>query len=106
MVKGASALAVAGLLLAAAVVAMDMSGGPFQGVVGVVRAVGLADGDGGSGATSATVVLSDGQVIRAAVVHSDDARVGETVHVRVYHRFISGGTRYEVMHGMKEAATK
>jgi hypothetical protein len=107
-VKAAIALAVAGLILAAAVLSMDMSGGPFHDVVGVVRSVGHGDGKGGEGGDVATVVLADGKVIQAAVLHPGDAAAGQSVHVRVYHRFIAGGTTYEVLRTsvMKDAATK
>jgi hypothetical protein len=101
-VKAASALLVAGLILAAAIVSMDLSGGPFHDVVGVVRSVGHASGGG----DVATVVLADGKTIEAAVPQPGDAPVGQPVHVRVYHRFASGGTRYEVMRGTKDTATK
>ena len=104
--KAASALVVAGLILAAAIVSMDMSGGPFHDVVGVVQSVGHGTGNGGPGGDVAIVVLADGKVVQAAVEQPGDAPVGQPVHVRVYHRFISGATSYEVMRMMKEPATK
>ena len=104
--KAVSALVVAGLILAAAIVSMDVSGGPFHDVVGVVQSVGRGPANGGWGGEVATVVLADGKVIQAAVEQPGDAPIGQPVHVRVYHRFISGATSYEVMRTMKEPATK
>ncbi len=100
--RAASALAVAAAILAAAVISMDLSGGPFHDVVGVVRSLGRGNGAPGV----ATVVLADGNVVQAAVHQPGDASPGQTVRVRVFHRFSSGGTSYEVMGAMKDAATK
>jgi hypothetical protein len=97
-VKAVIALGVAGAILAAAVVSMDLAGGPFHDVAGVVRSAGPGDGN-------VTVVLASGKVIQATVHHPGDAPPGQNVRVRVFHRFLSGGTSYEVM-PMKEAATK
>jgi hypothetical protein len=98
-----SALIVAGVILAAALMSMDLSGGPFQGAVGTVKSVGRAGGDGGG--EVATVALSDGRVVQAAVLHPGDAAPGQSVHVRAYRRFLSGDTTYEILR-MKDSATK
>jgi hypothetical protein len=109
-VKALGALGVAGLILAVAVVSMDISGGPFRDVAGVVRSVGHGEGGGVPGGMVATVVLGDGEVIQAALLHPGDALPGQSVRVRVFHRLIPGGTSYEVMRpsglGTKDTATK
>lgn len=112
--KALGALGVAGLILAVAVVSMDISGGPFHDVAGVVRSVGPGGGNGEGGGVPggmvATVVLGDGEVIQAALLHPGDALPGQSVRVRVFHRLIPGGTSYEVMRpsgiGPKDTATK
>lgn len=84
------ALVVAVLLLAAAVVAMDLAGGPFAGTQGVVRTI---EGD------TARVMLADGSLVEASLPPKSlfVAHPGEAVEVRVLHQVLGGVTRYEVL---------
>lgn len=101
--KAVSALIVAGVILAAALVSMNLAGGPFHDVVGTVQA--LSHANGGGRPQVATVALADGRVVQAAVMRPGDAVVGQSVHVRVYHPFLSGDTDFEVLR-TKDSATK
>jgi len=101
-VKAVSALIVAGVILAA-LVSMNLAGGPFHDVVGTVQA--LSHANGGGRPQVATVALADGRVVQAAVMRPGDAVVGQSVHVRVYHPFLSGDTDFEVLR-TKDSATK
>jgi hypothetical protein len=84
----ARALVAAVLLLTAAVVAMDLAGGPFAATTGVVRAL-----QGGT----ALVMLSDGSLVEASVPKTYMGSPGEAVDVRVLHHVLGSATRYEVL---------
>ena len=95
-IKRSTAVFFAVVVVAAVAMSFDISGGPTRELSGVVKATAVEPRDTGPSPQVATIALSDGSIVPAAVRPPMLVNPGQTVQVREYRGIISGGRTYEV----------
>jgi hypothetical protein len=92
-----------GVVVAVAIaMSLDMPGGPMQELEGVVKGTAVDSSGNGPSPQVATVALSNGSEVTAAVSFATFVQPGQRVRVRESQGIISGRKTYEVFAASEE----
>jgi hypothetical protein len=95
-VKTGTVLFIGAVVMVAIAMSFDIPGGPSQELEGVVKGTAVESRDTGPSPQVATVALSNGNQVQAAVSPATFVQPGQRVRVRESQGIVSGRKTYEV----------